>query len=448
MIYDIAIIGAGPGGYVAAIKASQLGLKVSLIEKENIGGVCLNRGCIPSKAVLASLDRYIEAKKLSKFGIGCEKINFDYEKISKRKNIIIEKLRKGVGLLLKNNEVDIFKGEAVIKSENKLMVNDELIEYKNLIVATGSSPRSLNNLEIDHDFILDTDDIINLEQLPENILIVGSGASGIEWARIFAGFGKKVVVTEIANRLAPMFDESQSERLERLFKKSRIKFYKETYVEKIEDKKVTLSNSEELNPDVIFLAAGRTPNSNIEGLKVELTKEGFIKVKENLETSIPNIYAIGDVNGLLPLAHIASHQGTEVVEKIANNKEVKINYNACPKIIYGHPEIASVGFTEEELRQKNIAYKVSNFPISAVGRSIIEDDIDGFIKLLATEEEILGAHIIASNADNLIQQCAIAINANLSPEIIKNTIFAHPTQSESVLEAFIGLDGKYMHLPN
>ncbi|MDD3150348.1 MAG: FAD-dependent oxidoreductase, partial [Candidatus Gastranaerophilales bacterium] len=306
-MYDIAVLGAGSGGYTAAIRAAQLGAKVILIEKENIGGTCLNWGCIPSKATIASAEKYIQAKKLSKFGINAENISFDYSVVSKRKWSVVEKIRKNLENLIKSNNIEIVMGEGEIFSDTILKVNDREICFKKLIIATGSKCTSLGNLMPDNDFIFDTNGILLLDEIPENILIVGSGASGIEWARIFSSFGKKVVITEMANRLAPMFDVSQSERIERLFKRSRVEFYKETVISNIENKKVTLSNGKVLNPDIIMLAAGRKPNSDIKGLNVEKNKD-FIKVDSNLKTSNDNFYAIGDVTGILQLAHVASHQ--------------------------------------------------------------------------------------------------------------------------------------------
>ncbi|MDD3013059.1 MAG: dihydrolipoyl dehydrogenase [Candidatus Gastranaerophilales bacterium] len=453
MQYDIAIIGAGPGGYVAAIRAAQLGVKVALIERENVGGVCLNWGCIPTKAVITSMDKYNEAQKFSKYGINLENLSYDYEKISERKWSVVDKIRKNLTGLIKSYKIDIISGEAAIESVNLLKITQVGsvidIEYKYLIIATGSRPVSLPGLTIDHKFILDTNDILSLESLPESILLVGSGASGIEWSRIFNSFGKKVILTEMAPRLAPMFDVSISERIERIFKRQRIEFFTGTRISKIEATKVTLDNGKEFSPDIIFLAAGRAPNIEINGLEklgIKTSKKG-IEVDDNLRTNIDNIYAIGDITGILPLAHVASHQGMKAVENILLNKTSPINYLAVPKIIYGNPEIASVGYSEEELIAQNISYESSEFPMSAIGKSLIEDQIEGFVKVLADKNRILGVHIIANQAAAMIQQAAIAINCNLSPDDLKDTIFAHPTYSEALYESFLGIDGSPIHLP-
>ncbi|MEI7475122.1 MAG: dihydrolipoyl dehydrogenase [bacterium] len=453
-MYDIAIIGAGPGGYVAAIKAAQLGAKVALVEREYMGGTCLNWGCIPTKAVLASVDRFVEAKKLAKFGITAENISIDYQKVSERKTATVEKIRKSLTQLVNSYNIDIIEGTASIKDTHHLVVknNENIteIEFKNLIIATGSTPVSLPGLTVDHKFIFDTNDILSLDKLPESVLIVGSGASGIEWARIFSNMGKKVTVVEVGSKLAPMLDNSCSERVERLFKRSKIDYYYSTHVEKIEDKKVILANHKLIEPEIIFLAAGRAPVVNIEGLKeTGLDFNGkFIDVDNNMRTNIDNIYAIGDVTGKLLLAHVASHHAIIAVEHIMQGKEGHFDYDSVPKIVYGTPEICSVGLTEEEIKAKSIPYLSNTFMIGGVGKSVIEDEIDGFIKVLATKDKILGVHLVAKNGDFLIQQAAIAMNNGLSPDQLKHTVFAHPTVSEALHEAFLGIDGLPIHVQN
>ncbi len=453
MVYDIAIIGAGPGGYIAAIRAARLGAKVALIEKDRIGGVCLTRGCIPSKTILASSDRYREAKKLSKFGIKLNNLTYDYSEIFQRKEKIVQKLNRGLAQLIKANEIDFIKAEACIESKNILKVisesAEERIEFKNLIIATGSRPGSLPNIRLDREFILDTDDVLKLESLPDSVLIAGSGAVGIEWARIFNGFEKEVILVEIAPKLAPALDGSISDALRRELKKKKINFYTETNIEKIRGKEVILSNGQELTPDIILLGAGRVPNIEIKGIK-DLNPEmngKFFRVDNNLRTNIDNIYAIGDVNGICQLAHVASHQGIKAVEHIILRQEVGIDYQNVPFIIYGNPEIASVGYTEDALIERGIYYKKSIFPMSALGKSVVEDEIDGFIKILADDKKILGIHLIADNGAELIQQLAIAKGAGISPEAMKEVIFAHPTYSEAVYESILGLSEEFLHLP-
>ena len=456
MIYDIAIIGAGPGGYTAAIRAAQLGAKVVLIENNHLGGTCLNWGCIPSKATLTCADKYNSAKKFSKFGINLENLSFDYQKISERKWLVVEKMRKNLTQLIKNNKIDVILGEACIENQNKIKIinnNSEeiFVEFKNLIIAAGSRPTSLPGLQIDHEFILDTNDIIKLEKLPETVLIVGTGPSGVEWTRILEIFGSKVILVEMAPNLVPICDKSISERLERIFKIKKIEYHTGTKIKEIIDKKVILNNEKEIHPEIIFVAAGRTPNTDIKGIEIlNLSMNGrYIKVDNNLKTNLDNIHAIGDVTGLVPLAHTASHQGLAAVESIILNKQANINYEAIPHIVYGNPELCGVGLREDDLIRKKINYKVSNFPVSAAGKYFIEDELEGFVKVLASAdgEKILGVHIVADHGSDLIQQAAIAINNGLTVKQLQETIFAHPTYSEALYEAFLGIDNKALHLP-
>jgi dihydrolipoamide dehydrogenase len=447
-MYDIAIIGAGPGGYTAAIRAAQLGAKVALIEKDSPGGTCLNKGCIPSKAIILSSDKFADLKKLSNFGINVQNAEFDYEEIFNRKNSIVGKIGKNLIALFKSNKIDYFTGSAKILDTNTLLIKrykeKKTINFKNLILATGSRPWVIPGVVIDHDFIIDSDDILNLKKLPETILIVGSGAIGIEWARILANFDKEVYLTEVASSLAPSFDLSISKRVEQLLKKQRVKVFKITTIEKIEGKTVKLTNGKEITPDKIFIAAGRTPNTDDFGIDFE-RDEKYIKIDENLRTNVENIYAIGDITGKLMLAHTASLQGIEAVEHILLNKPVKINYNHIPSVIYGKPEIASIGFTEQFLIQNDIDYKVSNVPLTVTGKAIVDDEFDGFVKILADDEHFFGAHIIASEASAMIEQLAVAMSQNISPKALKHTVFAHPTISEAVHEALLGLDNEAIH---
>ena len=331
-MFDIAIIGSGPGGYTAAIKAAQLGAKTLIIEKDLTGGTCLNRGCIPTKTLLNSADKINDLKKLQKLGISTGEIFFDFSKASKRKDITILKLRKGIENLISKNQITLIKASATIKEDFSLFADEEKIDCKNLIIASGTEPQNLPNIKRDGEFILNSDDILNLPELPKSILIIGSGAIGIEWSRIFNAMGVDVTIIEVAPNLLPAADLSVSEFAEKNFKSQKIKFYTSTTIEKITDKTVFLSNGETLTPDLIFLAAGRKPN--LDFIKADIkTEKGFISVNTNFQTNKNNIYAIGDVTGKLQLAHVASHQGVSVVEHILENKPVEINYNIVPTII-------------------------------------------------------------------------------------------------------------------
>ena len=447
-IYDIAIIGAGPGGYVAAIRASQLGAKVILIEEKQLGGVCLNKGCIPSKSLLLASDKLAEFKKSEKLGISFENLNYDYSKIFERKNLIIEKIRKNISMLLNSNEITVIEGKAKVLTQNFLSVNDETIEFENLIIATGSRPSSVPGLVIDNNFIVSSDDMLEMENLPETVLIVGSGPIGVEWARILSNLNKKVYLVEVAPKLTPFFDEDLSKIVERLFKKQRLEFYTNTVIEKIENKTVTLSNGKSFSVDKILVAAGRLPNVENIGLEsVGVTLNGkFIKIDENFKTEVSNIYAIGDVTGKQMLAHTASAQAEQVVENILLQKSCEIDYLKIPSVIYGKPEIASVGYKEQDLKDLNIDYKSSLVPLSVTGKAIVDDEIDGFVKLLSSGDKLLGAHIIANEASAMIVQCAIAMQVENGVELVKNTVFPHPTISEAVHEGFLNLDGEAIHM--
>jgi len=448
-MYDIAIIGGGPAGFEAAIRAKELGANVLLVEKKHLGGTCLNVGCIPSKSVISSVEKYNSAKKFEKFGVSIENIGFDFAKVYERKDLVVEKLRKNLGMSLKNQKIDVISGEASIKSRTKLEVVSQdgevkTYEFKNLILATGSRPAVLPNLEPDGEFILNSDDILGLQSLPKSVLIVGSGAIGVEWARIFHSFGTEVHLLELAPHLAPTCDISVSERLERIFKIKKLNFYTNTKIQAISGKTVTLENGKVIEPEIIFSAAGRSPNTEIKGLEVfspEMDGK-FFKIDENMKTSTENLYAIGDITGKLQLAHVASSQGITAVDYILKNKQGKMNYKAVPQIIYGEPEIASVGETQQKLEKDGIAFNVNIFPVSATGKYYLEDELEGFVKVLASPQDgkILGVHIIAHCGAELIQQATIAYANGLSVEDVKQTVFAHPAYSEALHQSFMGLN--------
>ena len=442
-LFDLGIIGGGPAGYSAAIRAAQKGLSVVLFEKNCMGGVCLNKGCIPTKAILHCSDLYKSLKKAEKFGINTSDISYDYEKIFNRKNEIVQKLQKSLTKLVQSFGVQIINERAEFASQRGIKAGNDIYICTNIIIATGSKPAEIKGLETDGKFILTSDDVLNLSNLPKNILITGSGAIGVEWARILSALDKEVCVVELADRLLPVADAEVSKRLERLFKKSKIKFFTGTKIENIENKSVKLSNSQVITPDIILCAAGREPVIP-QGLDFE--KDGrFVKVDENFKTNFDNIYAVGDINGKLQLAHSAQHQATGVVDYITSGKNVHFNKESVPSVIYGAPEIAWVGKTEEMLAGTD--YKVSNFPVSALGKAFADDEIDGFVKVLSVDDKIAGAHIVCPEASSLIHQVALMIDNNLTIDDILKTVFAHPTYSEAVFESILGLDNLNLSLP-
>lgn len=422
--YDFGIIGAGPAGYTAAIRASQLGKTVVLFEKENLGGVCLNKGCIPTKTFLHAADVYNSLKKVSNLGIEIDNFSINFEKAAERKEKTVEKIRKSLEMLLKSYGIEIVPSEAKIKSPNAIEAGGEIYECANILVATGAKPKCVGGFEFDHDFILSSDDVLNLKQLPQKVLIAGSGAIGIEWARIFSSFGVEVTLVEIADKLLPLADFGISQRLERIFKMSRVKMFLSTSVKEIKDTKVTLSNDDVLEPDFVLFATGRGVNA-----------------LENSE----NIAKIGDAFGAIQLAHFASHQGVAVVNNIVLG--TSIEDFIVPSVVYGYPEIAWAGKCEQELIAQDIEYKKSVFPIAALGKAQCDNDLEGFIKILADNEgKILGAHIIGAEASALIHQISIAMQNNLKVNELKHCCFAHPTYSEGIYEALLGLDGESLSL--
>ena len=409
--FDLGIVGGGPAGYTAALHAASLGKKVLLFEKDFIGGVCLNKGCIPTKSILKSSEVYKTISNSQEFGIITDMPTVDYSKVVERKNKTIEKLRKGIELALKNAKVTVVYSEAEILNKNEVKdFEGNVYQCESIICAVGSSPRIVKGLEFDGEFLLSSDDVLNLEVLPKNVLIIGSGAIGIEWARIFSNFGVQTSVVELASHLLPLADIEVSKRVERIFKAEKIKFYTETSVEKIEDKKVVLTNGEVLEPDFVLVAIGRTPNQ---------------------VNKIDGVTYIGDVAGEIQLAHFAIKQAIERVQNIDFNKDL------VPSVVYGIPEIAWVGKREQDLEGQD--YKKSNVLVSALGKAHCDSETDGFIKLIEQKGKLVGAHIVSSEASSLLQQIIIAMQNDISVEKLKEICFAHPTYSEGIFEALFKL---------
>ncbi len=401
MRFDIGVIGAGPAGYTTAFQARQKGLSVVLFEKDKVGGVCLNRGCIPTKAILHSAELYEEMKCASDLGISVENISVDYAKVVERKNSIVEKLRKSLELFLKNAGVTVINAEASVK-DGKIITNGEIYECDKIITATGSAPRDFEGLRFDHDFVLSSDDILEMTTLPKRIAIIGSGAIGIEWARIFSAFGVEVSIIELAEHLLPLADIEVSKRVERIFKAKKIKMYLSNGVEKIENRTVILKSGDILEPECVLLAVGRTPQK-AEGL------------------------CIGDACGKIQLAHFAIKQA------IAEVSGIEFDETLVPSVVYGCPEIAWVGKREQDLEEGT--YQKSNMLISALGKSHCDNCTEGFIKILSQEGRIVGAHIVAKEASALIQQITIAMQNNIAIDDLKKVCFAHPTYSEGIFES-------------
>lgn len=403
--FDLGIIGAGPAGYSAALHAAARGKSVILFEKEQVGGVCLNKGCIPTKSIMHSSEVFKIVKSSQDYGISTGEVSLDFSKVQEKKNKTVSVLRKGIELSLKNAKVKTVIAEAEIVDKNTIKANSEIFNCKKIICATGSSPKIVKGLEFDHEFILSSDDILNLEHLPQNILIVGSGAIGIEWARIMSNFGVQTTVVELAPHLLPLADIEVSKRVERIFKTSKIKSYTETSIQNIDNKKVTLSNGEEIFPEKILVAIGRTPTkcNKIEGVSY-----------------------IGDIAGEIQLAHFAIKQAINEVEGISFEKSL------TPSVVYGTPEIAWVGKREQDLEEGS--YKKSMILVSALGKAHCDGATEGFIKFLIQNNKIVGAHIVSKEASAMIQEIIIAMQNNISIDKLKEICFAHPTYSEGIFE--------------
>lgn len=405
MNYDLGIIGGGPAGYTAAFQARQKGLSVVLFEKDKVGGVCLNRGCIPTKAILHCAELFEEMKCASDLGISAENISVDYSKVVERKNSIVEKLRKSLELSLKNAGVTVVYAEASIEN-GKVIADGETYACGKIITATGSVPRDFEGLRFDHKFILSSDDILEMTTLPKSIVIIGSGAIGIEWARIFSAFGVEVSIIELAQHLLPLADIEVSKRIERIFKSKKIKMYLSNGVEKIENRTVTLKSGDIITPECVLLAVGRTPQK-ADGL------------------------CIGDACGKIQLAHFAIKQA------VAQISGIDFDESLVPSVVYGCPEIAWVGKREQDLDEGT--YKKSNLLISALGKSHCDNCTEGFIKILSQNGKFVGAHIVAKEASALIQQITIAMQNNMTIDDLKKVCFAHPTYSEGIFESLFRL---------
>lgn len=403
--YDLGIVGGGPAGYTAALYARKAGKSVVLFERDLIGGVCLNRGCIPTKTILHSAEVFEEMKNASCFGIEAQDIKIDFEKVMEHKEAVVEKLRKNLELVLKNSGTVVVKKYAQIVDAHTIAAEDEIFECGEVISAVGSVPAIPTSFKFDGKFVLNSDDILNLKTLPKSVVIVGSGAIGTEWARIFASFNVDVTVVEMAKNLLPIADIEVSKRLERIFKSKKIKFYTEVSVDKIDSDNVTLSNGEVLNPDFILMAAGRKP--------VEHTK-------------IDGVKYIGDVNGSIQLAHFAIKQA------ICETAGISYDEKLIPAVIYGCPEIAWAGYREQDLDEGS--FEKSTILISSLGKSHCDNCTDGFIKILSRDGLIIGAHIVSKEASALIQQLIIAMQNKIPVEKLKEICFAHPTYSEGVFE--------------
>jgi dihydrolipoamide dehydrogenase len=453
------VIGSGPGGYSAAVRAGQYGLKTAIVEKDpKLGGTCLHVGCIPTKALLHTAELWSFANHSADEGITIEKPVLNYPKVIERKNGIVQKHAKGVEFLMKKNKVEVINGYGTIKGAGTVEVKSDkgmqTLTTKNILIATGSEARMLPGLKPDADFILTNIEILNMTQVPKSLMVIGAGAVGVEFASMFRRFGSQVSLFEMLPRIVPVEDEEVSKELERVFKKSGIRVETGAKCDNVQKTgsgvkmKVTLSNGkvEEVEAEKLLVAVGRSPNTaniGLESTKVEVDR-GFIKVNGYQETAEPGIYAIGDVVAGTPqLAHVASMQGMVAVAKMAGKPVTPINRNRIPGATYTEPGIGSVGLTEAQAKAAGYKVKVGKFPFAANSKATILGSHDGFVKVVADEKygEILGVHIIGPQAYELISEAVAAMEAEATVETMMHTIHAHPTIYEAVGEAFNNVYG-------
>jgi dihydrolipoamide dehydrogenase len=471
--YDVVILGGGTGGYVAAIRAAQLGLKTALVEKEMLGGTCLHKGCIPSKALLKSAEVYDLAKnQAAAFGVDAHDVSLDFSRVQERKNGIVKQLHQGVTGLMKKGKIDIFEGlgrmlgpsifspmPGTISVEMTNGEENEMLILKHLIIATGSRPKSLPGLEIDETEVLSSDGALSMETLPKSIVIVGGGVIGIEWASMLHDFGVEVTVLEYADRIIPTEDEDISKEMKKILSKKGITFVTsakvlpETLVK--ETGSVTISaevsgETIEYSAEKMLVSVGR--QANVEGIGIENTEievvNGFIQTRPTFQTKEHHIYAIGDVIGGLQLAHVASHEGIAAVEHIAGLKNEPIDYKKISRCIYSSPEVSSVGITEQQAKEQGFNVKIGKFPFMAIGKSLVNGNSDGFVKIIADKEtdDILGVHMIGSHVTELISEAGLAMVLDATPWEVASTIHPHPSLSEVMGEAALAVDGKAIHM--
>lgn len=463
--YEIAILGGGPGGYVAAIRAGQLGFKTVVIDKENLGGICLNWGCIPTKSLLKNAEIYDLMKNHSNdFGISVQGLSFDFNKIIKRSRDISDRITKNVEMLVKKNRVDRIRGFGKLITSNQIDIFDkdgkktDSIKAEKIIIATGARPKTVPSIPVDKKNILTSTEAMSLEKQPEDLIVIGAGAIGIEFAYFYSVLGTKVTIVEMLDQILPVEDKEVAETLTKSLKKRGIEIYTSAKVEKAEVKDdaviVTIEKEGkkiELKAEKVLNAIGVTGNVEgfgLEELGVELFKNHIKVDKSNYQTNIPNLFAIGDVIGPPWLAHVASAEGISCIEKIKGLHSTTINYDNIPGCTYCIPQVASVGMTEQKARETGHEIKIGKFPFMASGKAFAVGERDGFVKLIfdAKYGELLGAHIIGPEATEMIAELTLAKSLEATYESIIKTIHAHPTLSESVMEAAANAYGESIHI--
>ena len=461
--FQAVVIGGGPGGYVCAIRLSQLGLKTACIESRgSLGGTCLNIGCIPSKSLLNLSEEFHKVKSLSNKGIEVGEVKLNLPKMMKSKEKAVTVLTKGVEFLLKKNKVTYLKGVGSFKSKDEIVIKDDkknetTIKAEKIIIATGSVPVPLPNIEFDEKVIVSSTGALNLEKVPKKMVVVGGGYIGLEMGSVWSRLGSEVHVVEFLDHITPGMDKEISNEFMKILKKQGINFHLEHKVEKVKKNKSGATvctsdkngNKKDFECDVVLISVGRKPNTNglnLENIGIELDTKKRIKTDKSFKTNLDNIYAIGDVINGPMLAHKAEDEGIAVAENIAGQSG-HVNYDTIPGVVYTKPEVASIGKTEEQLKEKSIEYKVGKFSFMANSRAKAIDDAEGFVKILADKktDKVLGAHLIGPHAGELIAEIGVAMEFGASSEDIARTCHAHPTFSEAVKEAALSVDKRAIH---
>jgi dihydrolipoamide dehydrogenase len=457
--YDLIILGGGPAGYVGAIRASQLGLKCAVVEKEKLGGVCLNVGCIPSKSLIHQAGSFLALKDCENMGVQIDRSNFDYSKVQKKSRQVVERLVKGIQFLMKKNNIEVITAEGKLQDAHSIRLNDDRVLSANyILLATGSRPKSLPTFPIDEERILSSTGLLMMTKLPKSMLILGAGAIGVEFAHVMSAFGVEVHLVEAMPQILPLEDSDIAEVVVKSFQKRRIKMYTNTFAQSFTEKDNLLSvalktkDGKEFALDVekVLVGVGRMPNTDNIGLEnVGLTTErGFIPVHDYYKTNVDNIFAVGDIVATPQLAHVASKEAEIAVECMANKaKEKNIDALAIPSAVYCEPQIGSFGYKEKTLQEKNIPYEKAIFSYKGIGKSIAIDQPEGIVKIAYNPEtkEILGASIAGAEATELIHEILLAKTAHITPEQIATMIHAHPTLSEAVMESMRQVEGWAIH---
>jgi dihydrolipoamide dehydrogenase len=458
--YDLIVLGSGVGGYVAAIRAGQLGMKTAVVEKdENVGGVCLNWGCIPSKSLLRNAEVLSLIKDASEWGVSFDNLQYDFGKAVDRSRKVVRRLTNGVGFLLKKNNVEVIKGTGSIKAQGTIAVEETGASYttNNIIIATGARARELPNIPVDGKVVVTSRDAIVMKEAPSKVVIIGGGAIGVEFADIYHAYGADVTIVELLPRLVPLEDEDMSKQLERSFKRKGINFMTDSKVDSVtvdgEEAKVTISNGSgttEIDCDRVLVSigvVGNVENIGLEALGVAVER-GRIIIDDEMKTNVPGIYAIGDVSGKLPLAHVASAQGVTAVEVMAGMNPPTLDYTVMPRATYCRPQIASMGLTEAQAREQGYSVRIGQFPFSASGKAMALNEVDGMAKLVVDEEvgEIIGAHIIGPEATELLGEIGMTKLLEGTTAELGWLVHPHPTISEAIKEAALAADGQAINI--